>query len=86
MLRLNKPRAVGEMVNDLTQMLERWLPRFAEQNRSYITVGIGCTGGQHRSVYLVERLASELSEQFSDILVHHRRLDCDRQVRMFFQT
>jgi UPF0042 nucleotide-binding protein len=47
---------VQEMLHDITTYLERWLPRFLANNRSYITVAIGCTGGQHRSVFLCEKL------------------------------
>jgi len=66
---------VGDMVTDLTEMLERWLPRFAEQNRSYITVGIGCTGGRHRSVYLVEQLAQHFRTTRRNVMVRHRELE-----------
>ena len=71
---LEKDDAVKRMISDVLGFLKTWLPAFQNSQRSYVTVGIGCTGGQHRSVYLVERLASELSEQFSDILVHHREM------------
>jgi RNase adaptor protein for sRNA GlmZ degradation len=49
---------VQQMQLDIQQFLERWLPLLARDHRSYVTVGIGCTGGQHRSVFLVEALAS----------------------------
>lgn len=53
------------MVNDIKQFLDNWVPRFMKDNRSYLTVGIGCTGGKHRSVYIVEALQKTLVSQFS---------------------
>lgn len=49
---------MAEMLGHITSFLDHWLPQMRENHRSYVTVAIGCTGGQHRSVYLVERLAS----------------------------
>src|SRR5690606_27851081 len=51
---------VEEMFQDINGYLQKWLPRFAASNRAYVTVAIGCTGGHHRSVYLVERLGKAL--------------------------
>lgn len=65
---------VAEMLADITGFLRRWLPRFQENNRSYMTVAVGCTGGQHRSVYLVERLGALFSESSDNVLVRHREL------------
>lgn len=65
--------AVGDMMHDIRSYVEKWLPSFVLDNRSYLTVAIGCTGGQHRSVYLVEML----SEYFKDkqkVLTRHREL------------
>jgi UPF0042 nucleotide-binding protein len=64
---------VADMYHDIQGFVEKWLPYFKNDNRSYLTVAIGCTGGQHRSVYMVERLAAHFkaSEQ---VLVRHRRL------------
>lgn len=59
---------------DILHFLETWIPKLLASDRNYITIGIGCTGGQHRSVYLVERLASGLSKQFSNIQVRHREM------------
>jgi UPF0042 nucleotide-binding protein len=61
------------MVSDIRGFLENWLPSFVRDNRSYLTVAIGCTGGQHRSVYLVEALARHFQSQIS-VLVRHREL------------
>ena len=52
---------VGTMFEDIAGFLEKWIPELIKTNRSYLTIAIGCTGGQHRSVYLVERLAKYFS-------------------------
>ena len=65
---------VEEMVQHLAQFLETWLPRFAANNRSYMTVAIGCTGGQHRSVYITERLNRHFSDRFNNVQARHRDL------------
>lgn len=65
---------VDRMANDILAFLKEWLPGFEQAQRSYVTVGIGCTGGRHRSVYLVERLAASLKEFFPDVLQDHREL------------
>jgi UPF0042 nucleotide-binding protein len=65
---------VERLGNDILQFLTRWLPEFEEAQRSYVTVGIGCTGGKHRSVYLVDKLSRSLQEHFPTVLVHHREL------------
>jgi len=64
-----------EMFDDLCGFLERWLPRFENDQRTYLTVAIGCTGGQHRSVYMVEKLATRFRGRFADVLVRHRELE-----------
>lgn len=69
---LEEQEAVGEMYQDLEHYLARWLPRYQANNRSYITIAIGCTGGQHRSVYLAERLKARFADQFQDVQVRHR--------------
>ncbi|WP_151776926.1 RNase adapter RapZ [Acinetobacter brisouii] len=61
------------MFDDIHQFLEKWLPAFAEGHRHYITVSIGCTGGQHRSVYMVDRLRKALKANWS-IQVLHREM------------
>lgn len=66
---------VNEMFDDITGYLERWIPRFADNDRVYLTIGIGCTGGQHRSVYMADRLAAHFSEQLDQVLVRHRELE-----------
>lgn len=71
---LEQDEAVDGMLNDILDFLRNWLPKFQISQRSYVTVGIGCTGGRHRSVYLVDRLAAGLSRDFGHILIHHREL------------
>ncbi len=66
--------AVQQMIGDLRNFLERWLPEFRKQDRAYLSVAIGCTGGQHRSVYVVERLAQILRAQCEQLSVRHREL------------
>jgi len=65
---------VGEMLEQIDAFLARWLPAFNRDQRSYLTVAIGCTGGQHRSVYLVETLARRFARR-TVTLVRHRELD-----------
>jgi UPF0042 nucleotide-binding protein len=65
---------VEAMYDDIRRFLEKWIAAFKEQNRSYITIALGCTGGQHRSVYLVERLAEYFQPQDGQILIRHREL------------
>ena len=62
-----------EMFQDIQKFLEKWLPAFAEGHRHYITISIGCTGGQHRSVYIVDRLKKALEAKWS-IQVLHREM------------
>ncbi|HLU77825.1 MAG TPA: RNase adapter RapZ [Burkholderiales bacterium] len=64
---------VASMLQDIGDFVERWLPHFLRDNRAYLTVAIGCTGGQHRSVYMVERLAERFQGQ-APIVVRHRQL------------
>jgi UPF0042 nucleotide-binding protein len=65
---------VTEFFQDVSHFLERWIPRFEAEGRSYLTVGIGCTGGQHRSVYLVDALARKFRSPVLNVIVRHREL------------
>ena len=65
---------VNEMLGQIETFLARWLPAFEADQRSYLTVAIGCTGGQHRSVYFVETLAQRFAQRAVS-LVRHRELD-----------
>jgi UPF0042 nucleotide-binding protein len=66
--------AVHELYADLENFLVKWIPRFSVDDRSYLNIAIGCTGGQHRSVYLVERIAGHLGSQYGNIVIRHREL------------
>jgi RNase adapter protein RapZ len=65
---------VQAMINEIKGFVERWLPCFIKDQRSYLTVAIGCTGGQHRSVCIAEALAEYFSHQNNETLVRHREL------------
>lgn len=69
----SEPR-VQEMITDITAFLERWIPRYRDFQRSYLTVAIGCTGGQHRSVYVTEAVAEGLAARFGTIQTRHPEL------------
>ena len=62
------------LLDDIRTFLAHWLPSFQQQDRSYVTVAIGCTGGQHRSVYLVEQLAASFQGRFGQVIAKHREL------------
>jgi UPF0042 nucleotide-binding protein len=61
------------MLLDIRNYVEKWLPCFVMDNRSYLTVAIGCTGGQHRSVYFVEQLTQYFMSK-QKVLARHREL------------
>jgi len=73
--------AVNSMASDIIQFIEKWLPHYIADGRSYLTIAIGCTGGQHRSVYLVNRISEyfrlrkNLTELQITLLDRHRELD-----------
>jgi len=69
----NQPETL-EMLGQIQTFLQRWLPSFEDDQRSYLTVAIGCTGGQHRSVYAVEWLARRFDSRYATLL-RHRELD-----------
>jgi UPF0042 nucleotide-binding protein len=73
---LNALSVVREMIDDIHAFLVKWLPRFSEDNRSYLTVAIGCTGGQHRSVFIAETLAARLAKE-ANVIVRHRDAPLD---------
>ena len=70
---LGSDPAAKKMLEDIRRFVADWLPAFDRDNRSYLTVAVGCTGGQHRSVYLVETLAG-LFRSRTQVLVRHREL------------
>lgn len=69
---LDSQPAVASMLESLRNFLTQWIPPFEEHNRAYLTIAIGCTGGNHRSVYVAERLAAQFREGRSGVLVRHR--------------
>ena len=71
---LDSQQEVQEMLADITEFLEKWLPKFDANNRSYITIAIGCTGGQHRSVYLCEKLKSHFQNTTMNVQVRHKEI------------
>ncbi|MGB5630238.1 MAG: RNase adapter RapZ [Woeseiaceae bacterium] len=62
------------MYDDIRDFLDRWIPHYEDANRGYLTVAIGCTGGQHRSVYMAEKLATELRKHHDAVLTRHNSL------------
>ena len=62
------------VVVDIQAFLEKWIPVFEAENRSYMNIAIGCTGGYHRSVYFCERLGEHLRSKGKNIIVRHREL------------
>jgi RNase adaptor protein for sRNA GlmZ degradation len=71
---LEQQPEVGEMLGQIEAFLARWLPSFEQDQRAYLTVAIGCTGGQHRSVYFAEQLARRFAGRAAT-LVRHREQD-----------
>ncbi|PNE03128.1 glmZ(sRNA)-inactivating NTPase [Alcanivorax sp. MD8A] len=71
---LQKHDISHNMLDDIASFVQKWLSAFANSDRSYVTVAIGCTGGQHRSVYMTEQLATRLREQGITLQIRHREL------------
>lgn len=71
---LGSSAQVGKMHDSIAQFMDQWLPDFIGANRSYMTIAIGCTGGQHRSVYLTERLAKTFKQKYGSVQIRHRQL------------
>lgn len=71
---LEQDFSVRAMISDIASFLDKWLPSIIASSRSYITVGIGCTGGQHRSVFVAEQMATKFKHQHPQTLVRHRDL------------
>ncbi len=62
------------MLEDITNFLQHWIPKYEATDRRYVTVSIGCTGGRHRSVFIANQLKKTFKEQYSDVKVRHRQL------------
>jgi len=71
---LDDQEPVAEMHADILAFLERWIPEYRTSNRSFLTVAIGCTGGQHRSVYMAEKLAGSLRDIHDAVSTRHKEL------------
>ncbi|MBB3169158.1 RNase adapter RapZ [Simiduia aestuariiviva] len=71
---LEEQEDTGVMLADIFNHIQKWLPKFEASNRSYMTVAIGCTGGQHRSVYIAERLHQQLLSDYPNAQLRHREL------------
>ena len=71
---LEEQPEVTRMLKDITDFVTRWLPMFEAENRAYLTVSIGCTGGRHRSVYLTEQLTAHFSSKRGNVSKRHRQL------------
>jgi UPF0042 nucleotide-binding protein len=74
---LQKEPSVNEMYDDIVRFVSRWLPEYESNQRSYLTVAIGCTGGQHRSVYLAEQLTTTFKAQHPATQIRHRDMGND---------
>ncbi len=72
---LGKEDTVNAMFTDISKFLQTWLPQFQQNNRTYMTVSIGCTGGQHRSVYMAERLFAHYQQSYGNVQLRHRELN-----------
>ncbi len=76
---LDKQADAIALFNDIVDFLTTWLPRYQSSNRSYVTIALGCTGGQHRSVYLAEKLYAHFCDSDADVNLRHRELQSGAQ-------
>lgn len=65
---------VKDMLKQITDFLQAWIPKFEQQNRYYLTISIGCTGGQHRSVFIAQQLCNNFNDRTANITIRHREL------------
>ncbi len=72
---LKNHQIVADYFQNIAGFMESWIPKFEAEGRSYLTVAIGCTGGQHRSVYLVEALGNHFKSPIVNVIVRHRELN-----------
>lgn len=71
---LEEHELVGTMVDNISEFFLNWVPVFEAENRSYLTVSIGCTGGRHRSVYVVEQIFKRVNSKIDQITIKHREI------------
>lgn len=71
---LAKQEKVQTMINDIYNMLKNWIGEFSFDNRNYLTISIGCTGGKHRSVYITEEIAKKIRQDKYKVLTRHRQI------------
>ncbi len=71
---LAKIPEVQQLLIDICTFIEKWIPHFEADHRSYVTIAIGCTGGQHRSVYMVESIAKKIGSKITNTQIRHREL------------
>lgn len=71
---LESQPATSQMLNDLKHLLTTWLPAFRDNNRSYMTISVGCTGGQHRSVYICDQLSRAFQDEYSNVQIRHTEI------------
>ena len=71
---LDSHEEFGRMYEDILQFLQTWIPKYTNVKRSYLTVAMGCTGGQHRSVYMTEKLAEKLRLEYQPVHTRHNEL------------
>jgi len=85
---LESQKSVAQLIDDIVRFIDGRIPEYESSNRGYLTVAIGCTGGQHRSVYIVERLAERYAQRFPTVTARHSGLplalyvDCDSIYRV----
>lgn len=72
---LAKQEKVTIMIDDIYNMLKNWLGEFSLDNRNYLTISIGCTGGKHRSVYISEEIAKKIRKSMYTVITRHRQID-----------
>lgn len=71
---------VTKFIWQINSFMMTWLPHLERNNRSYVTIAIGCTGGKHRSVYIAELLANNFRKEQKDVQTHHRDIDKSKQL------
>ena len=71
---LESQEAAGRLIEDIARFIDARVPEYQANNRGYLTVAVGCTGGQHRSVYIVDRLAERFGKRFSNVSTRHSAL------------